>query len=61
MIYLVCQGGVGLPFDEAEAKRILHGHDLVIKVDLGLGQVSACVWTCDLSYDYVKINGSYRT
>ena len=58
---LVCKGGVGLPFDETEAKRILHNHDLVIKVDLGLGQVSASVWTCDLSYDYVKINGSYRT
>jgi glutamate N-acetyltransferase/amino-acid N-acetyltransferase len=58
---LVCKGGVGLVFDETRAKQILEQKDLLITVDLGIGQAAASVWTCDLTYDYVKINGSYRT
>jgi glutamate N-acetyltransferase/amino-acid N-acetyltransferase len=58
---LVCQGGVGLVFDENRAKQILAEKELLITVALGSGQSQASVWTCDLSYDYVKINGSYRT
>jgi glutamate N-acetyltransferase/amino-acid N-acetyltransferase len=57
----VCAGGTGLVFDEAAAKEILTRKDLLITVDMGCGAASASVWTCDLSYDYVKINGSYRT
>jgi glutamate N-acetyltransferase/amino-acid N-acetyltransferase len=57
----VCQGGVGLVFDEARAKQILKQKELLITVALGMGQSAASVWTCDLTYDYVKINGSYRT
>jgi glutamate N-acetyltransferase/amino-acid N-acetyltransferase len=57
----VCAGGTGLVFDEAAAKEILAKKDLLITVDMGCGAASASVWTCDLSYDYVKINGSYRT
>lgn len=58
---LVCQGGVGLTFDESKAKQILSQKEILITVDLGTGQSGASIWTCDFSYDYVKINGSYRT
>ncbi|HYH05395.1 MAG TPA: bifunctional ornithine acetyltransferase/N-acetylglutamate synthase, partial [Bacillota bacterium] len=58
---LVCQDGIGLVFDEARAKQILEQKDLLITVNLGTGKFEASVWTCDLTYDYVKINGSYRT
>ncbi|HEY8463450.1 MAG TPA: bifunctional glutamate N-acetyltransferase/amino-acid acetyltransferase ArgJ [Bacillota bacterium] len=58
---LVCRGGTGLDFDEARAKAILGQKELLITVDLGSGNQEASVWTCDLTYDYVKINGSYRS
>lgn len=58
---LVYQKGIGLVFDEAKAKGILSQKEITIKIDLGDGAEAASVWTCDLSYDYVKINGSYRT
>lgn len=57
----VYQKGIGLVFDEAKAKQILSQKEILIKIDLGEGTEGASVWTCDLSYDYVKINGSYRT
>jgi len=47
--------------DEARASDIIREEDLEIRVDLGMGSSSAKYWTCDLSYDYVKINGEYRT
>ena len=40
---------------------MLAEHDILVKVDLGLGNASAKAWGCDLTYDYVKINGDYRT
>ena len=59
---LVCQGGVGLVFDEVKAKQILAQRDLLITIKLSINEnYEASVWTCDLSYDYVKINGSYRS
>ncbi|HEX3047121.1 MAG TPA: bifunctional ornithine acetyltransferase/N-acetylglutamate synthase, partial [Bacillota bacterium] len=58
---LVCREGTGLAFDEAKAKEILSQKELIIRIEMGLGKEEAAVWTCDLSYDYVKINGSYRT
>ncbi|HOP75417.1 MAG TPA: bifunctional glutamate N-acetyltransferase/amino-acid acetyltransferase ArgJ [Bacillota bacterium] len=58
---LVCSGGTGLVFDEEKAKAILSQKEITIVVKLGQGDTSATVWTCDLTYDYVKINGSYRT
>ncbi len=57
----VYQRGVGLVFDEAKAKRILSEKEILITIDLDDGKEAASVWTCDLSYDYVKINGSYRS
>jgi glutamate N-acetyltransferase/amino-acid N-acetyltransferase len=59
----VCRGGAGLPFSEEEAKRILSREEIEILVDLG-GPApggSVTVWGCDLTYDYVKINGDYRS
>ncbi|KAI0333938.1 arginine biosynthesis bifunctional protein ARG7 [Cubamyces sp. BRFM 1775] len=47
--------------DEVRAKEIISQEDLEIKVELGIGSESAKYWTCDFSYEYVKINGDYRT
>ena len=57
----VCQQGAGVPFSEEIAKEILLEEEITILVDLGAGQQSATAWGCDLTYDYVKINGDYRT
>ncbi|WP_426405953.1 bifunctional ornithine acetyltransferase/N-acetylglutamate synthase [Desulforudis sp. 1190] len=48
-------------FDEARASAILAGDPVVVTVDFKQGDGSAVAWGCDLSYDYVKINASYRT
>ena len=58
---LVCQQGAGVDFDEAAAKSILSQGEVVIDVDLHEGEYAATCWGCDLTYDYVKINGDYRT
>jgi glutamate N-acetyltransferase/amino-acid N-acetyltransferase len=59
---LVCRGGGPVPFSEEEAKRILSQEEIEIRIDIaGGGQGKAVVWGCDLSYDYVKINGDYRS
>jgi glutamate N-acetyltransferase/amino-acid N-acetyltransferase len=47
--------------DEDRARAILSHSDIVITVDLNLGLAEATVWTCDFSYDYVRINAAYRT
>ena len=58
---LVCQQGAGVDFDEETAKSILSQDEVVIDVDLNEGEHQATCWGCDLTYDYVKINGDYRT
>ena len=58
---LVCQQGMGLDFDEEAAKSILSQDEVIIDIDLHEGQDTATCWGCDLTYDYVKINGDYRT
>jgi len=58
---LVAQDGTGLAFDEDKAKEILRAADVTLTVDLKAGPAAATVWTCDLTYDYVKINASYRS
>ena len=55
------EAGAPLPYAEADAKATLTKAEVTITVDLGLGQEAATVWTCDLSHDYVSINGDYRT
>ena len=57
----VCRQGAGLNFDEAQARSILEQDEVVIDVDLNEGEHEASCWGCDLTYDYVKINGDYRT
>ena len=57
----VCRSGAGVPFSEEEAKKILLEKDIGIEVSLNQGDASATAWGCDLTYDYVKINGDYRT
>ena len=57
----VCRSGAGVPFSEEEAKKILLEKEIGIEVSLNQGDASATAWGCDLTYDYVKINGDYRT
>ena len=58
---LVCQNGRGYPFDEDQALKILSEDEIEILIDLHDGNYQATAWGCDLTYDYVKINGDYRT
>lgn len=58
---IVCQNGTGLRFDEEKALSILKKNEIIITIDLKMGMAGDTMWTCDFSYDYVKINGSYRT
>ncbi|MBR2977926.1 MAG: bifunctional glutamate N-acetyltransferase/amino-acid acetyltransferase ArgJ [Oscillospiraceae bacterium] len=58
---LVCKNGASVPFSEEKAKEILLESEIDILVDLGDGEACASAWGCDLTYDYVKINGDYRT
>ncbi len=58
---LVCQGGAGVAFSEEKAKEILLEKEIEILVSLREGEGNAVAWGCDLTYDYVKINGDYRT
>jgi glutamate N-acetyltransferase/amino-acid N-acetyltransferase len=48
-------------YSEAEASAIFAGKEIAVMADLGLGAGESTVWTCDLSHDYVSINGHYRT
>ena len=57
----VCKNGAGIPFSEEAAKEVLLQKEIEILVGLGDGEAAATAWGCDLTYDYVKINGDYRT
>ncbi len=57
----VCENGAGIEVDEDKAKQILTEDEIAIIVTLGDGQAEATAWGCDLTYDYVKINGDYRS
>jgi glutamate N-acetyltransferase/amino-acid N-acetyltransferase len=57
----VCKDGAGVPFSEEIAKEILLEDEIEILVSLNSGNESATAYGCDLTYDYVKINGDYRT
>ena len=57
----VCRAGAGIPFSEEEAKKVLLEREIEILVTLSDGDASATAFGCDLTYDYVKINGDYRT
>ena len=57
----VCKNGAGVPFSEEKAKEILLEKEIEVLVSLGEGKGEATAFGCDLTYDYVKINGDYRT
>ena len=57
----VCENGAGVAFDEEVAKNILLEEEIHIQVEMNQGHGTATAWGCDLTYDYVKINGDYRT
>ena len=57
----VCRGGAGIPFSEEEAKKVLTEPEITLDIRLHDGDAAATAWGCDLTYDYVKINGDYRT
>jgi glutamate N-acetyltransferase/amino-acid N-acetyltransferase len=57
----VFEGGMPLPRDEEDLAARMKAREVSVRLDLGLGKAAWTYWTCDFSYDYVKINGSYRS
>ena len=57
----VCKDGAGLDFSEEKAKQVLLEKEIEILVELNSGDAASTAWGCDLTYDYVRINGDYRT
>ena len=57
----VCKDGSAVEFDEDLAKKILSEHEVSIIINVNEGDYTASCWGCDLTYDYVRINGDYRT
>ena len=57
----VCENGFGIEFSEEKAKEILLEKEIVLTICMNQGEYNATAWGCDLTYDYVKINGDYRT
>ena len=57
----VCENGTGIAFSEEKAKEILLEDEIIIDINIGDGEGKATAWGCDLTYDYVKINGDYRS
>ena len=55
------RGGRAATYREEDGARVMKEAEITIRVDLARGQVGAIVWTCDFSYDYVKINADYRS
>ncbi|MCC4308143.1 bifunctional glutamate N-acetyltransferase/amino-acid acetyltransferase ArgJ [Alcanivorax marinus] len=60
-VQIVAEGGVADSYTEEQGARVMARPDITIRVDLGAGEGRGQVWTCDFSYDYVKINAEYRT
>ena len=57
----VCRNGAGIEFSEEKAKEVLSADEIIIDISLNQGDAEATAWGCDLTYDYVKINGDYRS
>lgn len=57
----VYANGLGAEFDEDALHKVMAEHDIVLDIEMGMGEESATVWSCDFSYEYVKINGEYHT
>ncbi|MBR3721583.1 MAG: bifunctional glutamate N-acetyltransferase/amino-acid acetyltransferase ArgJ [Selenomonadaceae bacterium] len=57
----VYEKGQGASHDDEALKKVMAAHDIAINIDMNDGDANATVWTCDFSYEYVKINGEYHT
>lgn len=57
----VCKNGMSVEFSEELASKVLHTDEIFIHISLNQGEAQAKAWGCDLTYDYIKINGDYRT
>jgi len=57
----VAKHGFGIPFSEEDAKMILGADEIQLLIELNSGNCTACAWGCDLTYEYVRINGDYRS
>ncbi|MDF1781551.1 MAG: bifunctional glutamate N-acetyltransferase/amino-acid acetyltransferase ArgJ [Alcanivoracaceae bacterium] len=60
-VQIVSRGGVANSYTEEQGANVMAASDIAIRIELGAGDASETVWTCDFSYDYVKINAEYRT
>jgi glutamate N-acetyltransferase/amino-acid N-acetyltransferase len=60
-VSLVVNGGRDPSYEEVQGQQVMGRDEITVRVLLGRGEASARVWTCDLSYDYVRINAEYRT
>lgn len=60
-VLAVCRNGAGVAFSEDFAKEVLAEDEIMVNISLHDGEISAKAWGCDLTYDYVKINGDYRS
>ena len=60
-VHVVTKGGRNPAYREEDGQRIMKQSEITIRVNLGRGQASTTVWTCDLSHDYVSINADYRS
>jgi glutamate N-acetyltransferase / amino-acid N-acetyltransferase len=60
-VNVATKGGRNPAYQESDGQRVMKQSEITVRVVLGRGQISATVWTCDLSYDYVKINADYRS
>ncbi|WP_196594443.1 bifunctional glutamate N-acetyltransferase/amino-acid acetyltransferase ArgJ [Pectinatus sottacetonis] len=58
---LIYANGTGIQFDKEKLHKVMSEHDITIDIDINMGKTNATVWSCDLSYEYVKINGEYHT
>jgi glutamate N-acetyltransferase/amino-acid N-acetyltransferase len=60
-VNVATQGGRNPNYQESDGQRVMKQAEITVRVVLGRGRASETVWTCDLSYDYVKINADYRS
>ena len=60
-VKVIDRGGRAASYREEDGARVMKPAEIVVRVELGRGKGAATVWTCDYSYDYVKINAEYRT
>ena len=60
-MHVVTRGGRRPEYREEDGQRVMKQSEITVRVDLNRGPATSTVWTCDLSYDYVKINADYRS